>query len=43
MLEYNTLRTINGMGSFVASLIILFIGITLMHRGYAERRRAIET
>lgn len=39
MPEYNTLRTINGAQSLISGLIILFIGLTLLHRGYGERAR----
>ena len=39
MPEYNTLRTIDGAQSLISGLIILFIGLTLLHRGYGERAR----
>lgn len=37
MPDYNTMRTLNGAGSLVVGIIILYIGATLLWRGYAER------
>lgn len=37
MLDYNDMRTINGAQSLIIGVMILIIGITLLHRGYAER------
>lgn len=38
MFDYNTVRAINGAASLVVGLITLFIGMTLLWRGYGERR-----
>lgn len=39
MIEYNTMRTINGAESLIVGGITLSIGLMLLWRGYGERRR----